>query len=74
MRGMNLTHFFRTGPRPYKARPPANCEAARMAWDYFAENGAIDSIRLIEGCWFCQRPGAEVMDSVESVHFRRPYR
>lgn len=70
-RGWNLSAIDRTSGKRYTARPPANCVAARAAWDYFAEEGEIEWIQLLDGYWGCQRPLVDTTEEVEAVHFRR---
>ena len=43
----------------YKKRPPANCRAARWAWDEFAKDGPIEVVWLGQGYWMCIRPNGE---------------
>lgn len=62
---------FRTGSRRYLERPPSNCIAARRAWDSFAEDGHVEWMQLLDGWWGCMRPGAEGVEELEAVHFRR---
>jgi hypothetical protein len=47
---------FRTSEKFWRSRPPANCPAARDAWDYHAKTGPIASMRLLDGLWMCMRP------------------
>lgn len=71
-RGMNLSCMFRQGTgKRYITRPPANCVAARAAWDDFAADGAIEWLQLLDGYWGCQRPGGRDVEEVECVHYRR---
>lgn len=73
--GWNLSAVFRAGTgKRYERRPPANCEAARSAWDDFATDGPIEWIQLLDGYWGCQRPGATSIEEVEARHYRRKYR
>lgn len=58
---------FRTSYKFYKTRPPANCRAARFAWDWFAKDGPIASMRLLDGVWFCDRGNNDVLDGIEAA-------
>jgi hypothetical protein len=55
--GENLHAMFRTSHKRYTQRPPANCRAAREAWDYHAQTGAAAGkgrvlwIQLLDGYW-----------------------
>ena len=71
IRGQNLYSFHRSGTRRYASRPPANCAAARAAWDAFAKDGPVEWIQLLDGYWGCQRPGVDVIEERDAVHFRR---
>lgn len=74
MRGMNLSAIFRQGTgKQYTSRPPANCVAARAAWDAFATDGEIVWLQLLDGYWGCQRPGDGPIEELEAIHFRRSY-
>jgi hypothetical protein len=55
-RGENLHCMFRTGKRRYHSRPPANCKAARGAWDDHAKSGPIVWLQLLDGYWGAKRP------------------
>jgi hypothetical protein len=57
---------FRTSNKFYYSRPPANCSAARLAWDIHAKDGPIISMRLVEGLWFCERDGGGVLEDVDA--------
>lgn len=73
-RGENLSAIFRAGNGTrYTARPAGNRIAARAAWDYFAEDGAVEWLQLLDGYWGCQRPGAATIEEEEAIHFRRRY-
>lgn len=62
-RGQNLHCAFRTGTRRYTSRPPANCRAARAAWDRFAKNGPVVWLQLLDGLWGAERlPTSEYPD------------
>ena len=75
MRGMNLSAVFRQGTgKRYESRPPANCEAARAAWDEFAKIGPMEWVQLLDGYWGCQRPGADLIEELEAIHYRRRLR
>ena len=58
---------FRTSNKFYYARPPANCAAARLAWDIHAKDGPIESMRLVEGLWFCERGDGSTLDDVDAM-------
>lgn len=64
---------FRTSYVRYTKRPAANRIAARRAWDYFAEKGPIEWIRLLDGQWGCCRPGQTVIDEIDAIAFRREH-
>lgn len=69
-----MTHAaFRTGQRRYTERPPANCIAARRAWDHFITDGPVEWVQLLDGYWGCQRPDADAIEEVEAVMFRREH-
>jgi len=53
---------FRTSYKLYTTRPPANCPAARIAWDCLTLNGAreLTSMRLLDGQWMGQIKGGEL--------------
>ncbi len=71
---MNLSSIFRQGTgKRYDKRPPKSCIAARRAWDYFAEEGEIEWVQLLDGYWGCQRPGAASIEEAEAIHFRREW-
>ena len=71
--GWALYSFHRTSQTIYTSRPPANREAARKAWDRFAQDGEITQVRLLDGYWGCIRPNGD-LDEVEAVSFRRKRR
>lgn len=74
MRGENFTAMFRTGCiRKYHERPASNRVAARKFWDEMAESGPIEWIMLIDGYWACQRPGDDLPEEHEAIHYRRAY-
>jgi hypothetical protein len=74
MRGINFSSTFREGiGKRYTSRPPANCIAARRAWDRFAEAGPIEWVQLLDGYWGCTRPGSDDLEEVEAVHYRREW-
>jgi hypothetical protein len=62
---------FRTSQKFYRSRPPAGCRAARFAWDWLSQEGPIDSMRLVEGLWLCERPGEETLDDVDATWVRQ---
>lgn len=63
---------FRTSHKFYTSRPPANCVAARQAWDWFAKTGPIKSLRLLDGYWGCLRPDDTLpLDEIDAVLVRR---
>ncbi len=71
-RGMNFSAIFRRGTgKRYTSRPPANCIAARAAWDDFASGGPVEWLQLLDGYWGCQRPGADTIEEREAIHYRR---
>jgi len=39
--------MFRSGTREYLSRPPANCRAARRAWDRFAAEAPLKAMSLV---------------------------
>jgi hypothetical protein len=56
-----------TSDRRYLRRPPANCQAARIAWDILTRNGErpIVSMRLLDGLWMCKLTDGS-LDEVEA--------
>ena len=70
-RGAHLYSFHRSSDKRYERRPPANCVAARRAWDHFVEDGGIEWIQLLDGYWGCQRPGTDIPEEFEAIHFAR---
>lgn len=73
-RGINLSAIFRSGTsKRYERRPPANCIAARRAWDEFAKGGPVGWVQLLDGYWGCQRPDAPSIEEIEAVQFRREW-
>jgi hypothetical protein len=58
---------FRTSDKFYYSRPPANCPAARLAWDIHAKDGPIISMRLLDGLWFCKRTADGDLEDVDAV-------
>lgn len=72
MRGYNLSAMFREGSgKQYTSRPPANCVAARKAWDHFAADGPVIWIQLLDGYWGCERGLGGPIEEEEAIHFRR---
>jgi hypothetical protein len=66
---MHPSNIFRTSDKFYTTRPPANCKAARVAWDVLAAEGPMLSMRLLDGYWMCKRsadPQAD-MDEIEAT-------
>ncbi len=66
---MTVNHphaMFRSGTRWYTARPPAGCRAARRAWDFFAKDGPIVWMSLLDGYWGCERPNGKI-DEIENT-------
>lgn len=61
---------FRTSNKFYHSRPERKFRAARFAWDQFAEEGEIVSMRLLDGEWFCKRPSGD-LDSMDAGFVRR---
>jgi hypothetical protein len=46
--------LHRTSKKVYRKRPPANCLAARYAWDVLAAertDARLITLRLVEGYW-----------------------
>lgn len=71
---MSVNHphaMFRTGTRTYTSRPPANCKAARRAWDHFAAKGPITWMSLLDGYWGVQRPGDGPIEEIENLFSTR---
>ena len=54
--------MLRNGTRVYMARPPANCRAARDAWDRLSRRGTIQDMHLMDGYWTCQYVDGEIGD------------
>ena len=56
-RGENLHCMFRTSAKRYTNRPPANCKAARAAWDFHVLEGVKSGrgpvlwLQLLDGHW-----------------------
>ena len=56
----------RTSGVVYRKRPPANCLAARWAWDWLVKErpkAALLSLRLVEGYWmglYADKEGEDV--------------
>jgi hypothetical protein len=72
MRGMNLSAVFRQGTgKRYEQRPPANCVAARRAWDHFSTLGEIEWLQLLDGYWGAQLRGERDVTEIEAIEFRR---
>jgi hypothetical protein len=70
---MNFSAMFRMGTgKQYTSRPPANCAAARAAWDAHAEDGPIVWLQLLDGYWGAMRENGDI-DEKEAVHFRRKW-
>lgn len=65
-RGENLHCFFRTGTRRYTSRPPANCKAARSAWDEHLKDGPIIWLQLLDGYWGALRESGDI-EEIENV-------
>lgn len=57
---------FRTSGKIYRRRPPANCRAARAAWDLHEQRGAVVWLRLLDGYWGAERPNGEI-DEIEAA-------
>lgn len=57
---------FRTSDKIYHSRPPANCRAARAAWDYHTKDGPVVWLRLLDGYWGAERPNGDI-DEVEAA-------
>ncbi len=58
---------FRTSGKRYRARPPANCRAARAAWDVFAAEGPVEWLQLLDGHWGAKRPGNPLPEEIEAA-------
>jgi hypothetical protein len=56
--------WIRTSWKHHRKRPGSNNPVARWAWDWFASTGEIESMRLIDGDWFCLRPSGK-LDAIE---------
>lgn len=56
---------FRTSDKFYYSRPERRFRAARFAWDQFAEEGEIVSMRILDGEWMCKRSTGE-LDSLDA--------
>lgn len=75
-RGWNFSSMFRFGTGGgvrYRSRPLANRQAARSFWDHMAEGGPIEWIMLLDGYWGCKRPGDDLVEEHEAVHYRREW-
>lgn len=71
---MTVNHphaMFRTGTRTYTTRPPSNCKTARRAWDFFAKEGPIVWMSLLDGYWGVQRPGDGPIEEAENIFSSR---
>ena len=63
---------FRTSDKMWRSRPPANCRAARLAWDMLADDGPVATMRLVDGLWMCQREkDGHVADEVDATLIRQ---
>jgi hypothetical protein len=70
--GENLSAIFRQGTgKRYERRPPANCVAARAAWDHFSTKGDVEWLQLLDGYWGAQIAGQTGVREVEAIEFRR---
>lgn len=73
-RGENFSSIFRRGTgKRYAQRPPANCIAARRAWDSFAKKGPVLWIQLLDGYWGCCRNETDSVEEHEAIHYRRKW-
>lgn len=68
-----LSAVFRTSTRRWTSRPPANCKAARRAWDEAVASGDVIWIQLLDGYWGIMRPGGEI-EEIEAQRYVRPHR
>lgn len=59
--------MLRWGTRVYTSRPPANCRAARWAWDHLSKKGPIRDMHLMDGYWTCMRMDGE-LDDIENTY------
>ena len=66
---MHPSNLFRTSNKMYRSRPPANCEAARIAWDTLSAEAPLLSLRLLDGLWMCSRSEDlnETLDYIEAI-------
>ena len=64
--------FQMSSPKRYTERPPANCRAARWAWDRLSKDGPILVLWLGEGYWTAQRD-EDTYDSLDATVARRSY-
>lgn len=58
--GENFHCMYRTGTRKYTERPPANCRAARAAWDIHSERGKVVWLYLLDGYWGACRENGDI--------------
>lgn len=72
MTNLNFHSCWRTSNTFHVKRPHGG--SARIAWDWLAEKGPIESMRLLDGWWMCQRPGIkgpdEGIEAVVVLHHR----
>jgi hypothetical protein len=57
---------FRASDKVYRNRPPANCRAARAAWDHHAKDGPVVWLRLLDEYWGAERPNGDI-DEVDAA-------
>lgn len=60
---------FRSSDKFYRSRPPANCRAARYAWDLLSKEGDLVFMRLLDGIWWAEDASGETYD-VEASYIR----
>lgn len=64
---MALYAHQRTSDVRYTARPPANCRAARWAWDNFVKDGPVKILWLGQGYWMVRRPEGFSGDAKDEI-------
>lgn len=62
--------MFRSGVR-HEKRPRSNNKTAQLAWDYFAKDGPVEWIQLLDGYWGCQRPGGGDIEETDNTFSSR---
>ena len=58
---MTWAHL-RSSDKRYLSRPPANCKAARKAWDRHSKAGEVICLWLDDGYWNAQFANGEYAD------------